>query len=394
MINSTKQLLKDLESKNAMEVLPQLDELLASINTLRNTKLDELLEFSSKYGVYVSIHKEAVTQADSLVSVVEDVTVRNIKEDVDEMLENAKVKANKILENAKVKANTIVEDAKEKANNYQAKLEESVDAILGEAEKEAEESIYNANYKSSLIIKEAEQLALNIINDARKEALSINNNVSTEVVEEVIEEVIESLEEEIIETVPVIESLDEERIETVPVLVFMEEDKKHRNAHFGRVDVNGRTLIFHSAKFIDTPLVYNAEIGDEQIVKDKILAEDPTYFDKASSILSIVNHDDKTAIYKNSSNIYVGYIGKIAFSWDKSKHNNPSYLPCKYINRKGFIVADKQDFIDKVKSLVNIYEAKATEIKESVKDTFVETEGEKKIDMSKGITIDDLAFLL
>lgn len=386
MMNSVKELLKGFEVKNAMEVLPELDLILAQVQELKDVKTNEFISFANKYGMEVTMKSEVVKP----VVVKPEVVESSISKE--ELMEIAKQEADNMLQEAKDKADKLIEET-------MAQVEEDIVNIITEAEEEAELIKQAAGFDASKILEDAKKQANEIIRKAKLEAELITNNahdeadkikeeakskinISRKMVNRDIAKELEEAEDidfddvEVKKEETIEEPVIEEKIVVDPIvlesstnsieLVRFEQDNRNKNCNVGLVKVNGVNKYFHCSPVIDTPMVYNAKEGDEEIVRQAIMEHAPSYFNTAKSIYRYVDYANGRGMYKNSQNIYVGYIGDTAVSWDKN-FEFPCFLASKYVNRKGFKPADLPDFIEAVQDLINKYEAGLAEYEAKAK---------------------------
>lgn len=347
MLNSVKELLNQLGQRNAMEVLPALDQIVEEVLSLKDKKVEELISFASNYGIDANV--KAIKESNNIdTKALEEKVMNDAKQQANEFLENAKQQVEgmitQTLEQAEIEAQTIVDAAKIEAVEIIAKAKSEADLLVDNAKLVAS----SVNISEKVVTMTEEKIA-----------------VQEETTEEVVEEQHTIIEEE-------------EVIEEDYRLIDMEDDKRNKNCHVGYAQIGTRIVTFHSAPYMSMPLVYNANEGDEAIVKELIINSfDNDYFRIASinDTYRYINYDDNCGMYKNKSGIYVGYIDGYAISWNKATHKTPSYLPCKYVNKKGFKPVTKADFVEKVNTLIDTYEtgyaideARAKELKEQRKN--------------------------
>lgn len=363
MIN---RLLQDLQERNAMEVLPEVDQMIEALENLKNNKLFELKDFASRYGM-VMAQAEVNTVVETRVEKVVETVVDTAKSEElgKQIIEDAKLQAESILANAKDEANALIISTRND-------LEVKVTAMLEEAEMEAEDirsgAVIEANFIKSKANDEAEQIlalanseACLIINNAKAQAVSTNNTDTFDVSEAVAN----TTEADVVEHEIVTNEEADEMVNARATILTMDKDKRHENAHVGTATIGNRHVIFHSAKYMDMPVVYDACEGDEKLIKQAILAQDAKYFDKASKVYRYVDYTNKASMYLNADGVYVGYVDGYAVSWAK-EFTVPSYLRYKYVNVKGFKPANKPEFISKVSSLIAKHDAGLKEFNEEL----------------------------
>ena len=391
MINRLLQDLQGLQERNAMEVLPEVDKMMEALQNLKNNKLFELQDFASKYGmVMANIAETTESQVEVKTKVEKVVDTAKSEELGRQIIEEAKLEADAILARAKEEANTLIISTRD---DLGAKIEaallnaemEAEDIRSGakieanfiianakeQATKEADEILAAANIKVSSIINEALADAGELMRKTR-ELAEMPDDEEVEVTEDVVEETIEVVEDEVIDNTfdvsdAIVANTESVEVKTdvvvnaSAIIKSMEEDRRHKNAHIGVATIGDRQVIFHSAKYMNTPMVYDACEGDEELIREAILDQDAKYFDKASNTFRYVDYDTKQGMYLNADGVYVGYVDGYAVSWSKKDFENPYYLRYKYVNRKGFKPATLPDFIAKVNVLVAKYDAAAKE---------------------------------
>lgn len=403
MIN---RLLQDLQERNAMEVLPEVDQMIETLENLKNNKLFELKDFASRYGMVMA---QPNTQTE--VNTVVETRVEKVVETVVDTAKSEEL-GKQIIEDAKLQAESILAKAKDEANalilSTRDDLEIKVTAMLEEAEMEAEDirsgakieanfikerAINEANEEADRIIIEANNKVSNIINEALADAEKLVKDIKEEIVEDttdsldISDAIADSIKE--VEKPEIVVEVANDTVEnTSAIIKTMDEDKRHKNAHVGTATIGDRHVIFHSARYMDMPVVYDACEGDEELVKQAILAQDPKYFDNASKVYRYVDYTNKTSMYLNADGVYVGYVDGYAVSWAKD-FTVPSYLRYKYVNVKGFKPANKPEFISKVSSLIAKHNAGLEVYNEELEATRAHNRSANYIVFSDDNTVND-----
>ena len=379
MINRLLQDLQGLQERNAMEVLPEVDKMMEALQNLRDNKLFELQSFAAKYGMTLATQEveevETKTKVETVVETRIETVVDTTKSEElgKQIIEDAKAEANAILENAKEEANALIISTRED-------LQSKIEAVLLNAEMEAEDIKSGAIIECNFIKERAKEEATNeadaIIMAANLEAQSIISEAKAKAIEIKQEVEIDTqvdtntfdVSDALVEQETVIEVATDIQVNTSATIKTMEKDKRHENAHVGTATIGDRHVIFHSAKYMDMPMVYDACEGDEELIKQAILAQDPQYFAKAQKTYRYVDYTNKASMYLNADGVYVGYVDGYAVSWAK-EFTVPSYLRYKYVNVKGFKPANKQEFISKVADLITKHDAGIKEFNNELEAT-------------------------